>query len=300
MYNWFNIIVKLMDGRFDMIKLIAIDLGGTLLNDDNTISIANLEALNYAESNGIKIALATARMYSSTKYISELIKCDYGVFSNGSFVYDIKANHIIREQLLQTKAILKLIKFAKSKDIYLHLNHRFKEGSDTYDYFTMKHLLLNEQYPEKLKNNIFLVEDIITHVLDSNDILKLILVSEKPLDSVLNEITEILTEFNLNVTEYYKNLRETLIEKTINYIEIGQTMDTKFSGLCNLLEYLGFKREEILFIGDGENDYSMFKELDNTACMNNGSEKIKQLAKYVTINNNNNSGVAEAIYHFVR
>lgn len=283
-----------------MIKLIAVDLGGTLLADNNTISQANIEALNYAKSKGIKIALATARMYSSTKYISELIKCDYGIFSNGSFVYDIKTNCIVREQLLQIKAILELVKYARSKEIYVHLNHRFKEGSDANEYFTLKHLLLNEKYPEELKSNIFLVKDIITHILGSDDILKIIFVSEMSLDTALKEISDILIKFNLSVTEYYENLNEIAIGKTINYIEIGQKMDTKLSGLNSLLEYMNIDRKEILFIGDGDNDYTMFKEVENTACMNNGSQKVKKLATYITTNNNNNSGVAESIYHFVK
>lgn len=283
-----------------MIKLIAVDLGGTLLTDNNTISQTNIEALNYAKSKGIKIALTTARMYSSTKYISKLIKCDYGIFSNGCFVYDITTNCIIREQLLQTKAILELIEYAKSKNIYVHLNHRFKEGSDAKKYFTLKHLLLNEKYPEELKSNIFLVKDLITHILNSDDILKIIFVSEMSLDIILKELTDILKKHNLSITEYYKNLNEVAIGKTINYIEIGQKMDTKLSGLNSLLEYMNIDREKILFIGDGENDYTMFSEVENTACMNNGSKKVKKLATYITTNNNNNSGVAESIYHFVK
>jgi len=65
-----------------MIKLIAVDLRVILLVDNNTISQANIDALNYAKNKGIKIALAIARMYSLTKYISKIIKCEYGTFSN--------------------------------------------------------------------------------------------------------------------------------------------------------------------------------------------------------------------------
>lgn len=72
------------------ISLIAIDIGGTLLSDDNTITLENIDAIKLAKSKNIKIALATAREFSSTKYISNQINCDYGVFSNGSHILDIK------------------------------------------------------------------------------------------------------------------------------------------------------------------------------------------------------------------
>ena len=49
----------------------------------------NLESIEIARKKGIKIVLATAREYSSTKYISKLIDCDYGVFSNGSHLLDL-------------------------------------------------------------------------------------------------------------------------------------------------------------------------------------------------------------------
>ena len=61
------------------ISLIAIDIGGTLLSDDNTITLENIDAIKLAKSKNIKIALATAREFSSTKYISNQINCDYGV-----------------------------------------------------------------------------------------------------------------------------------------------------------------------------------------------------------------------------
>mgnify|MGYP002520041632 CR=1 FL=1 len=68
----------------EKISLIALDIGGTLLADNNTITEENITAIHNVKCKGILIALATAREYSSTKYISKLIECDYGVFSNGS------------------------------------------------------------------------------------------------------------------------------------------------------------------------------------------------------------------------
>ena len=76
-------------GFINKISLVALDVGGTLLSDDNTISKENLNAIQNLKKMGIKIALSTAREYSSTKYISKQINCDYGVFSNGSHILDI-------------------------------------------------------------------------------------------------------------------------------------------------------------------------------------------------------------------
>ena len=69
------------------IRLVLLDLGGTLLNDNNKISIKNRNMIHKIKKKfNVKIALATARMYSSTKYISKKIKADYAIFSNGSII----------------------------------------------------------------------------------------------------------------------------------------------------------------------------------------------------------------------
>lgn len=288
------------DSIAEKIKLIAIDLGGTLLNDNNTISEEDIKAINYAKSKGIKIALATARMYSSTKYISKVIGADFGIFSNGSYVLDINNMSGIKKTFLNKKTLLELINFAKENNLYIHINQEFEEGSDENDYFTLKHLSLNKNYPTELKSNVFLVDDIRDYVEKHENIIKLILVSDKELDSVLEKLKPILLSNKLYVTEFYKNLDEKAINKVINYLEIGISKDTKYDGLNSLLGYIKFDLSDVLFIGDGENDLDMFESVNNTCCMINGSVKVKKLAKYVTTKDNNNSGVADAIYHFVQ
>lgn len=121
------------------ISLIGLDIGGTLLSDNNTISKENLESIERARNKGIKIALATAREYSSTKYISKLIHCDYGVFSNGSHLLDLARLETLKCSLIQTKAVLEIYKYCKNNNLYIHLNQEFCEVSDEMKYFNLKH-----------------------------------------------------------------------------------------------------------------------------------------------------------------
>jgi len=76
-------------------------------------------------------------------------------------------------------------------------------------------------------------------------------------------------------------------------------MDTKLLSLNSLLEYMNISREEILFIGDCENDYTMFMKLKILLVWVMEVKGKKTYDIYNT-NNNNNSGVTESIYHFVR
>lgn len=280
------------------ISLIALDIGGTLLSDDNTISKLNLESIKMAKQNGIKIALATAREYSSTKYISKSIDCDYGVFSNGSHLFDLNNLKSLRSSLIQTQAVLEIYKYCKENNLYIHLNQETCEVSDEMKYFNLKHHLLNETYPEELKSSCYLIQNLMEYI-KHNIITKIVIVSEHNLEEHIVQLKQILNKYNLFITEYNMNLYETIIAKTINYIEIGSSSDTKASGLLQLGKIFNISPEQILVFGDGDNDIEMFATFENSVCMANGTNKAKTLSKYVTTKNNNNSGVAEGINYYI-
>lgn len=280
------------------ISLVALDIGGTLLSDDNTISKENLDAIQKLKNKGIKVVLSTAREYSSTKYISKQIKCDYGVFSNGSHLLDINNLQTLKSSILKTQAVLEIYNYCKRNNLYIHLNQEFCEVSDQMDYFNLKHNILNKSYPEEFKSACYLIEDLDKYIIN-NDITKIVIVAEQELDTTIQEIEEILKKYNLFITEYNKNLNEHLLNKKINYIEIGSTKDTKATGLIELAKILKIPMDEILVLGDGDNDLEMLSKFPNSICMSNGTEKAKKLAKYITKKDNNNSGVAEGLNYYI-
>ena len=102
------------------VSLVAFDIGGTLISDDNVISNENLDTILRLKKKGVIIALTTAREYSSTKYISKQINCDYGVFSNGTHLMDINKVKSLKISILKTKAVLELHDYCK-KIIYIYI-----------------------------------------------------------------------------------------------------------------------------------------------------------------------------------
>ena len=279
------------------IKLIALDIGGSLINDQNIIPDENIKVIKKAKSKGIKIALITARMYSSTKYISNQIKADYGIFSNGSIVMNLKTKNTYYDQYIPNKILMKLIDFAKKTKMYIHIYRLLWEFSDRKEYFTLKHMILNENYPTRLKSNVMVVDDLKDYCKDINDAVKVLFVSENNMDK-FKKLYE--KEFpNLYITEYYKNSNETAINKVINYIEVGTRPDTKKEGLKLLAKELNINEDEILVVGDGKNDIELFKEFKNTGCLKNGIDEAKKYSSYVSPKTNNEAGVADIINYFI-
>ena len=280
------------------IKLVAIDIGGTLITDDNIITKKNIETLNEIHTNATKIALVTARMYSSTKYISNQINADYGVFGNGSCIIDLKTNEVIYSEIM-TKGLLKeLIRFGKKEKVYIHLNRIFYELSDENKFFTLKHMILSRNYSDHLKSNILLVENLEKYIDEIDDVVKVIYVSNDNMDYFLNKFYKSFKD--LYVTEYNKNLYENAIGETINYIEVGIKNNDKSNGILRLIQTININSNDVLVIGDGNNDIEMFKKFKNSGCLANGTQDAKKFANYISENDNNNSGLSEIIDYYIK
>ena len=280
------------------IKLVAIDIGGTLITDDNIITKKNIETLNEIHQNGTKIALVTARMYSSTKYISNQINADYGVFGNGSCIIDLKTNKVIYSEIISKGLLKELIRFGKKEKVYIHLNRIFYELSDENKFFTLKHTILNRNYPDHLKSNILLVDNLEKYIDENDDVVKVIYVSNDNMDYFLGEFYKSFSD--LYVTEYNKNLYENAIDETINYIEVGIKNNDKSNGILRLIQNINMNSNDVLVIGDGNNDIEMFKKFKNSGCLANGTQDAKKFANYISENDNNNSGLSEIIDYYIK
>jgi hydroxymethylpyrimidine pyrophosphatase-like HAD family hydrolase len=93
-----------MSDLLSMVKIIIMDLDGTLLNDDKNISDYTLSILEKCKCNGIKIGLATARSKLSAKEIIDLVKPDFSILNNGALIIK-ENNEIIYNKLLSLESL---------------------------------------------------------------------------------------------------------------------------------------------------------------------------------------------------
>jgi len=105
---------------------------------------------------------------------------------------------------------------------------------------------------------------------------------------------------DLYVTECNKNLYENAIDETINYIEIGIKNNDKSNGILRLIQNININSNDVLVIGDGNNDIEMFKKFKNSGCLANGTQEAKKFANYISKNDNNNSGLSEIINYYIK
>ena len=281
-----------------MIKLIASDMDGTLLNSKHKISKENLEAVKMAQEMGIKFAIATGRMYEDVKPLLEEsdLKCQCVVLNGGEYI-DEEGNvldgiYIEKEQA--SEIIDMIIKENIVAEIYT--------SQGLYTVNTKEEALTEVAYRIKAYDPETSFEEAIklaeSHPHFKN--LKYI----KNIDEFLNsniKIGKFVAFYNdeettLNVKRKLESIGGLAISSTFTKnIEINNKEAQKGFILAKVADKMGIKRDEVMIIGDSFNDYSMFTEFTESFAMGNAVKQIKEIAKYIT-DTNDNAGVAKAIY----
>ena len=266
-----------------MIKLIAIDMDGTLLNEKKHIDKAQKEAIHEAIEAGIKIVLCTGRpLYGILPFYKELELHEldsegYVILNNGCSIHMTKSWKLIDQVSFSSDDIEYLYKFCEGYDI------NFTMVNDVY-YFNIG----RKPTSELTKDAGFVFADITDISLDEaksgkHKIMKIMFLGNP----------EIMADFQEKNENIIKSKYSGVLSQSYVY-EVFPKDNNKGTGLKKLAEKLGIKREEVMAIGDGNNDIEMFEYANYSVAMKNATELAKKTAKYET-DSNENDGVAKAI-----
>ena len=144
-----------------MYKLLAIDLDGTLLNSYGEVSQKNKEAIQYAQSKGVEVVLASGRdPQTMEKISSELNISHYLIAGNGASVYDMQRQKNIYENFLNPEKALQVIKTCKENSIFFSVYTTKEIITEGLQYNIKVFNNENSFRPNKKRTNIEIVKDI--------------------------------------------------------------------------------------------------------------------------------------------
>ena len=285
-----------------MIKLIASDMDGTLLNHNHKIPKENVKLINFAKNQGIEFVVATGRAYYEAlpALNEENINCDLISF-NGGIVYD-KNGNIISITPMATKDLYYTIEILKSFDISYQLytkNTIYTRSIET-DINAYIDLIRSNGYEpdvehlraeaqQKLDLGYITEVDNIELYLneEENPPIKIIAISNDI--SKLENATKLLSE-NTNIS---------VTSSGANNIEIMHKNATKGEALKEIAKIYGINLENAVAIGDNLNDQAMLDIVGYSVAMKNGNTILKEQAKYVTEKTNSEGGVADTIFKLI-
>ena len=281
-----------------MIKLIASDMDGTLLNTKHKISEENLKAIKKAEKLGIKFAIATGRMYEDVKPLLKEynLKCQCIVLNGGEYIDE--EGKVLEGIYIEKEKVREIIGMIIKENIVAEIY----TSKGLYTVNSKEETLVEVAYriiaydPETSFEEALKLAESHPHYKNLNYI--------QNIDEFLNsniKIGKFVTFYNdeettFSVKRKLESIGGLAISSTFTKnIEINNEKAQKGIILTKVAEKLGIKKEEVMVIGDSFNDYSMFTEFTESFAMGNAVPKIKETAKYIT-DTNDNSGVAKAIY----
>ncbi|CAG7839679.1 HAD family hydrolase [Clostridium novyi B str. ATCC 27606] len=269
-------------------KLICLDMDGTLLNNNKKISDRTKEAIKKAHKKGVKIAISTGRIFTSAKYYAHILGISAPIIaSNGAYIREKDKNEIIYKSILSKEQCMDIINITKKYDFNFYLNTcdtiiSSKPYPKGYTYLEM-----SSELPEDMKIKLEVNTDLEEGVLKKNgEIIKAICISND------SEILEKARQEILNL----KSLE--VVSSLGDNFEIMNKGVSKGKGVQKLAEFYGLTSDEVICMGDGENDLSMIEYAGLGIAMGNAPDFIKEKANYIT-DTNDNDGVAKAIEKFV-
>lgn len=273
-------------------KMICIDMDGTLLNGRKRISPSSKKVIKKAHDKGVEIVVTTGRLFNNAAYFSHLLGVDSPVIAaNGAIVIEQKTNEIIYECAIPKDDCLSLLRVLNKYKFAFHFH-----TTDTIYCNNWFSRLGTELYMTKQKYCDHL--HVHYHTITTEDEWKRVFEEQD------GKMAKCIA-FSLNKSKVKEVKKELDKLDNIVYfgsgnhsIEINLKNVSKGNAVRALIERYNIKREEVMCIGDNENDISMIEFAGLGVAMGNGIDKVKNIADYVT-DTNRNDGVAKAIEKFV-
>lgn len=284
-----------------MLKLVAIDLDGTMLNQYGIVTQKTKNSIKKAQENGIEIMIASGRPIDSVKTISKEIGSEnYFISGNGSIIYDIKKDEIIYENVLKKQKALEIIKICEENSIFYNVYTEKEIIAKNLQYNVLYYHKENLTKSEEDKTHVNIVEDIYDYIEKTDSKVLKVMICDKH-QTIFNAIIRKLKEVeDIEVLEVSHMSRKIIRQGTEEipieyfYTEISAKNVDKWTALEFLKEKLQISSEEIVAIGDNVNDKKMIEKSGYGIAMGQSAPQIKEIADYVT-DSNVDDGVANAL-----
>ena len=256
-------------------KLVGIDLDGTLLNNQHKVDRDTIEVIRECKNKGVKIVLATGRLYRSIREYVHLLELENEQITlNGAATINSADHSVFSEKLLPVDYYRQVIRNGRKRGIPVMV-------FDSTGYYSEKY----HEAIKKMEMMCHLNVEVIPDIEAIKNVSKVLFITQD--NMMIDSIKEAVDYEKLNC-----------IRTGFNYIEVFDKTVNKGAAIRTIAEEYGIDSKEVLAIGDSENDMEMIQYAGMGIAMGNAYKKIKDVSDAVT-DTNNRSGVAKALYHYV-
>lgn len=324
-----------------LIRFIASDVDGTLVNDAKAIPEDAIEAIRAARESGIRVAIASGRAWNEMNDVIEKLPClRYFMCTNGAYVMDKEENRSLFHVNFDKEQALYLLRKLLTYGVYVEAyvkdqifgmyppsrcitperlcacaseNAKHLPG-ETHDHYALAEsdeaakATMSECEVEQ--SNFFfrpnirpfilatrtMVCDLLAHMesLEGGPEKMQIFYGDEPMrQRILQDLRDEYQGLSHDGTGR-ERFYDVLLSSEGN-LEFVLPHTTKGTAVEALAKHWGFSPDEVMTLGDSENDLSMLRFAGAGVAMGNAKPNIKEAARYETTDNNH-QGVAKAIY----
>lgn len=268
-----------------MYKLIATDLDGTLVTDDKKLTDSTIKNVKRALKKNVKIIISSARaFYRLERYIDELDlrkENQYTICFNGAMIVENITGEVLYSKNLDKQEVNELISLGKQLNVPIMLYSKSAHRAEAIPEVIQKN--------ENSKGMNLKIENFneIDFDKEENYIYKIVFM-DKP-----EKIIEIRKKLLKEIIDKYE-----VTSSVPEYIEFVKKGIKKSEAIKFIMDKCKIKQEEVIAIGDGENDVEMLRFAGLGIAMDNANHYVKENADYITTSNNDD-GVGNVIEKFI-
>jgi len=285
-----------------MIKLLALDLDGTLLDSTGSISEKNRKAIRAAEEAGVLVTIATGRRFRDARPLGLELELNAPLVThNGALLKFADSLETVSAKLLDLETTLEIVRAGKQYggDALVSTDPH-GNGTMLYDRVSDDNIPLKKylRWSENLHGGAA-GRDGVEHVANLEDILDEHEVVHISFSGGCDAMSAMLSFLNSELGNSVTILPTIYPHMDFTLIDILPPNTTKGTGLKKLAEIEGIGPENVMAIGDNFNDLGMLEFAGTPVVMGNADAKLLERAEFYKTDTNNNGGVAAAIDRFI-
>lgn len=277
-----------------MIKLLAIDIDGTLLDSQGRLPGAHREALVDAHASGVDIALATGRSFHFTQPVAALLPIPLTLIVNSGAVVKTRTGVTVLRHLLPRDTARQVLEGTRAYEDSVALvfdrepdgpdPHIISQGMDWTHVHRRGYYETNRAFigrtPTALVDEV--TEDLIQVMFNG---------AVEPMRSLVNDLRAlpVADRFSVAVTEY--------LRRDFSLVDVNGAGCSKGTTLARWVAARGLTAADVMAVGDNLNDVEMLDFAGTAVVMGNASEALKARG-YLETASNDEDGLAHAVRRF--
>lgn len=284
-----------------MIRLLALDLDGTLLNSRGKISEQNLRAIRAAEEKGVLVTIATGRRFRDARPVGLEAELNAPLIThNGALTKYAQTLETVNAAILEQGEAREVLRVGKKfcADAMVSCDPRGK-GLLLYDSVSESNVPLQKYIAWSRRLHGDEAEEAVRHVPSLEAVLPSVEIVHISFSGSCVSMVELQAALESELGEAVKILATVYTAQNFTLLDILHAEASKGYGLKKFAEFRHINPEEIMVVGDNFNDLEMLEFAGLPVVMGNASPELLENPKYETTLSNDESGVATAIERFI-